>query len=112
MTNCGRTLVEFQEPVETRDLTGGPVITWTKVTSVIARDLQAVRGREDTASRFGDRQAAVETWLLKIPFRADLVGITDHRAVIDGANYNIRSAMDRTRRRFEITMELETGVAI
>lgn len=108
----GRTLIDFQKPVETRDATGGPVITWTSVTKMLARSIDAVRGREDVSSNQGDRQAAVETWLVTVQYRADLLGITDHRAVIDGINYNIRSAMDRDRRRRVITMELESGVAI
>ena len=112
MSGCGRTLVTIEQPVTTTGSTGGRTITWTQVAKVLASSLVAVKGREDTSSVQGDRQAAIETWLLKIPFRSDLVAITDHRAVIDEVNYNIRSAMDRTRRRMEITMELERGVAV
>lgn len=109
--NCARTVAEFQSFTTVPNSTGAPVKTWSKLASSYV-EMLAVRGREDTTSAQGDRQAPVETWLLTMPYLASLVGITDHRAVIDGVNYNIRSSMDRDRRRRTITMEIERGVAI
>lgn len=108
---CGRTFVRIEKPTEVKDATNGRTITWSKLCQTFA-EMNAVKGHEDTSGSQGDRQARVETWLLVIPFRADLVGITDHRALIDGTYYNIRSAMDRKRTRRNITMEIESGVAI
>ena len=108
---CGRTFVEIEKPTGVRTDTNGRTITWSTLCKSFA-DMKAVRGREDTSSAQGDRQARVETWLIVLPFRADLVSITDHRVLIDGVYYNIRSAMDRDRRRQHITMEIESGVAI
>ena len=109
--SCGRDYVRIEKPVTVRDATNGASVTWEKLLDSFC-ELTLVRGREDSSSSSGDRQTRIETWLLELPFRSDLVGITDHRAVIDGVNYNIRSAMDRARTRRNITIEIELGVAI
>ena len=107
---CRRTRLTIQKPTDVMDSVNGRTRTWSDLVSTFA-EVKLVRGREDMSGSQGERQARVETWLATIPFRSDLVGITNHRVVWDGVNYNIRSAIDRERTRRKITLEIEMGVA-
>lgn len=103
-----RDRVTFQQSVDVPDGGGGVAITWQTV-AVVWGHYMPQRGRERVAA--GRMEAAVEG-VLHVRGSPETSAITAaHRAVIDGAAYNIRSVTNPDRRGQIIEMTIEEGVA-
>lgn len=105
---CARNLFIFQKRETIDDGAGGREEAWIDVCKSFGTP-KWVRGVERTASSDGDAVAALETWLVTIPY---IDGITtDMRVVWKKVNYNIRSSADREQNRRNLIVEIESGVA-
>lgn len=104
-----RNRVEFQRPVEMTSPIGEAYRGW----ETVARrwgDLLQMRGREQLAA--GRLQSEVPG-TLQVRYDSVTKEITpDHRVLIDGAEYQIRSIVDVDMRRRTLEMVVETGVAV
>lgn len=70
----------------------------------IDRDIPAKITTQQTEGEINKRQTAITRYSVVIRFRDDMAGMSRRRIVIDGAQCEIQSAVDPTRRRRWLVM--------
>lgn len=104
-----RNRVTFQAETQISDGGGGYQVGWGDVVANWSAEFLPERGRERIEA---GRLAAPMGGTLKVRWSSETAAITEqHRVLIDGVPWNIRSVANEDRRHRFVTMTVEKGVA-
>jgi SPP1 family predicted phage head-tail adaptor len=96
--------VTLQQPSRTLDAGGGGAITWSDVEQIWAEVKPVSSGERMRAMAI----ANPVTHRISLRYRADI--LPSWRCVYDGRNFAIRSLVDPTEKKMEMTLLVEEGV--